>query len=243
MRYLLTAAAMLCVASSASAASTLTASLTLRFATDFYIDEDAEYPSGGTTLNPPPLTFSSNLLGTGTASGSTSYSEGVYQPSQWYKETFKQWTVTATATAPDGENFAVARQDLGPNPDYWNHIGSITIDDIGGTGGYISAKADVQSSGKGEMYGLVQYSLMFVGVDDYTGYEHVSYLSYGAWTTNSQSLKYAELAVLGTYQVYLHNFHVNAAAFAVPEPATWAMLIAGFGMVGAAMRRRAVVLT
>ena len=30
----------------------------------------------------------------------------------------------------------------------------------------------------------------------------------------------------------------NIAAGAVPEPATWAMLIAGFGMVGAAMRRR-----
>jgi hypothetical protein len=25
---------------------------------------------------------------------------------------------------------------------------------------------------------------------------------------------------------------------AVPEPATWAMMIGGFGMVGAAMRRR-----
>ena len=30
----------------------------------------------------------------------------------------------------------------------------------------------------------------------------------------------------------------NIAAGAVPEPATWAMLIAGFGMVGASMRRR-----
>ena len=30
----------------------------------------------------------------------------------------------------------------------------------------------------------------------------------------------------------------NIAAGAVPEPATWAMLIAGFGLVGASMRRR-----
>ena len=30
----------------------------------------------------------------------------------------------------------------------------------------------------------------------------------------------------------------NLAAGAVPEPASWAMLIAGFGMTGAAMRRR-----
>ncbi|MCG2841912.1 PEPxxWA-CTERM sorting domain-containing protein [Sandaracinobacter sp. RS1-74] len=34
----------------------------------------------------------------------------------------------------------------------------------------------------------------------------------------------------------------NIAAGAVPEPATWAMLILGFGMVGAAMRRRASTL-
>ncbi|THD58170.1 MAG: PEP-CTERM sorting domain-containing protein [Phenylobacterium sp.] len=30
-----------------------------------------------------------------------------------------------------------------------------------------------------------------------------------------------------------------ASARGVPEPATWTMLIAGFGMVGAALRRRA----
>ena len=31
-----------------------------------------------------------------------------------------------------------------------------------------------------------------------------------------------------------HAFFLNA----VPEPASWAMMIAGFGLVGAAMRRR-----
>ena len=34
------------------------------------------------------------------------------------------------------------------------------------------------------------------------------------------------------------NFEVAAATPAVPEPATWAMMIAGFGLVGGAMRRR-----
>jgi hypothetical protein len=37
------------------------------------------------------------------------------------------------------------------------------------------------------------------------------------------------------------GLYVAATTGAVPEPATWAMLIAGFGMVGAAMRRRAAV--
>ncbi|MEG3123201.1 FxDxF family PEP-CTERM protein [Sphingomonas sp. GB1N7] len=38
----------------------------------------------------------------------------------------------------------------------------------------------------------------------------------------------------GTYTLTIAN-----AASAVPEPATWAMMIAGFGMVGFGMRRRA----
>jgi hypothetical protein len=33
-----------------------------------------------------------------------------------------------------------------------------------------------------------------------------------------------------------------SAAAGVPEPASWAMLIAGFGLVGAAMRRRALAI-
>jgi hypothetical protein len=32
-----------------------------------------------------------------------------------------------------------------------------------------------------------------------------------------------------------------AVSGAVPEPATWAMMIAGFGMTGAALRRRPTV--
>lgn len=35
----------------------------------------------------------------------------------------------------------------------------------------------------------------------------------------------------------------GAAAGAVPEPASWAMMIGGFGMIGAAMRRRSAALT
>jgi hypothetical protein len=35
------------------------------------------------------------------------------------------------------------------------------------------------------------------------------------------------------------NFRVTTAdAAAVPEPASWAMMISGFGLVGGAMRRR-----
>jgi PEP-CTERM motif len=36
----------------------------------------------------------------------------------------------------------------------------------------------------------------------------------------------------------LDNISVTAVSGAVPEPATWAMMLLGFGMVGASMRRR-----
>lgn len=38
--------------------------------------------------------------------------------------------------------------------------------------------------------------------------------------------------------VSIDNVSVKTAAAAVPEPATWMMMIGGFGVVGAAMRRR-----
>ena len=36
---------------------------------------------------------------------------------------------------------------------------------------------------------------------------------------------------------YIHESFITAA-LGVPEPQSWAMLIAGFGLTGAAMRRR-----
>ena len=40
---------------------------------------------------------------------------------------------------------------------------------------------------------------------------------------------------------YSGNFRISALAAGVPEPATWALMILGFGAVGGAMRRRARV--
>ncbi|TRW15154.1 trypsin-like serine protease [Glacieibacterium frigidum] len=42
----------------------------------------------------------------------------------------------------------------------------------------------------------------------------------------------------GYVPIYLHSSWIGAVQAAIPEPGTWAMLIAGFGMVGGAMRRR-----
>jgi hypothetical protein len=50
------------------------------------------------------------------------------------------------------------------------------------------------------------------------------------------------LSAAGINDLPISNFSIIGVAFsvnAVPEPGSWAMLIAGFGLVGAAMRRRA----
>ncbi|OYU16536.1 MAG: hypothetical protein CFE37_00620 [Alphaproteobacteria bacterium PA4] len=52
----------------------------------------------------------------------------------------------------------------------------------------------------------------------------------------------------GTYYFVLtaaggETLAVTSIAPGVPEPASWAMLIAGFGLVGAAMRRRTIAVT
>ena len=39
-------------------------------------------------------------------------------------------------------------------------------------------------------------------------------------------------------ETLISEINVNFEVSAVPEPATWAMMIAGFGLAGAALRRR-----
>lgn len=51
--------------------------------------------------------------------------------------------------------------------------------------------------------------------------------------------QFAESRDLNTFEAISTTF-TTAPAPGVPEPASWAMLIAGFGLVGAAMRRRAI---
>jgi hypothetical protein len=67
----------------------------------------------------------------------------------------------------------------------------------------------------------------------------------------SGSITFSGLRYTGTLDDYLEpglttrnyadnpGFFFNANTAAVPEPASWALMIAGFGLVGSAMRRRA----
>ena len=60
-----------------------------------------------------------------------------------------------------------------------------------------------------------------------------------------QTDSFGDIVQAGSAQRYENPFLANYARFTladvggVPEPATWAMMIGGFGMVGAAARRRA----
>ncbi len=52
------------------------------------------------------------------------------------------------------------------------------------------------------------------------------------------SFQYAESRTLDTYEPIATTFTAVPTTGGVPEPASWAMLIAGFGLVGAFQRRR-----
>ena len=60
--------------------------------------------------------------------------------------------------------------------------------------------------------------------------------SAGAWV-----LKVADTAWIDSGNLTSWSVQLSGNAGAVPEPATWAMMIAGFGLVGGAMRRRSKV--
>lgn len=58
-------------------------------------------------------------------------------------------------------------------------------------------------------------------------------------TNASTTLRFRDSSTSGSFaNVALDAVSVIGAGPAVPEPASWAMMIAGFGMTGAAMRRR-----
>ena len=55
---------------------------------------------------------------------------------------------------------------------------------------------------------------------------------------NLSSIRFTAQGTTAAPEFAIDNIRVNEAVAAVPEPATWALLLLGFGMVGAATRRR-----
>jgi hypothetical protein len=79
----------------------------------------------------------------------------------------------------------------------------------------------------------------FVQFDVCTGGGATSQVALGAPCPIGQSLVPSRLYSFKVSGADAANF--SASLFAVPEPSSWAMLIAGFGLTGAAMRRRRMV--
>lgn len=88
------------------------------------------------------------------------------------------------------------------------------------------------------------------------GFPPLYFAPFGIWMSFDQPLK-ADLSNLGSTQFLSGGYYVsscgrgspsNCSSWSgsmtglwLPEPSTWAMMIVGFGLVGATMRRRAVV--
>ena len=61
---------------------------------------------------------------------------------------------------------------------------------------------------------------------------------YAAWVVVSSSTAFSKLSFTENTRDISDQYWGNVVAAIVPEPQTWALMIAGFGVAGAAMRRR-----
>ncbi|MDZ7588978.1 MAG: PEPxxWA-CTERM sorting domain-containing protein [Parasphingorhabdus sp.] len=83
---------------------------------------------------------------------------------------------------------------------------------------------------------------LYLGDDGAGANPYISYsfdlLAAGLSAGNSYQVRFGQVDNQGFFQQGVDNVSILARLGAVPEPSTWAMLIFGFGMVGASMRRR-----
>jgi hypothetical protein len=76
-----------------------------------------------------------------------------------------------------------------------------------------------------------------IGSTPYTAYSfNISSLAAGTY-----QLRFAQVDNQGNFNQGVDNVSIEAVSGAVPEPASWAMMIVGFGIVGVSARRRAAV--
>jgi hypothetical protein len=112
----------------------------------------------------------------------------------------------------------------------------LTKSDSGNFGNFGSITGDQTLSGT---WSLPNFLVEYISVKASTGFKLIKLTdpsSSGSWSTSGlcagRRCNQPDLSHL--------SFYGTEAGEIVPEPATWAMMIAGFGLVGAAMRRRRI---
>jgi hypothetical protein len=114
---------------------------------------------------------------------------------------------------------------------------------------YRSAGVDLfrgwdNSTGTWTDMGVASYGWNTLNIQLLTGSNQFKYTVNGGLALltsaeGSQTINSAILQVYNTTDGVAYNAHWdNLSSGAVPEPATWAMMIAGFGLAGASLRRR-----
>jgi hypothetical protein len=157
------------------------------------------------------------------------------------------YVLQATGDFTSGLKLTAA--DAVSNPDGWNNVLNVTLDTVAKT---------ISFTGDGEnTYQTIDFSITDIMGQSITGLFAVN--PYGAvvnagfdygftasFTSSSINIGWAvnNVAAGDTFAITGAGTSVfsytTLATGAVPEPATWAMMIGGVGMVGGAMRRRKV---
>lgn len=175
-------------------------------------------------------------------------SSGVYFSSPIYSDGFvATGYADSDGSRPLGTNYAV--DSVGPSNgtvhlDNWTNTGDVsgwTLTEAGGAAFSLSqfdfASGDPALGGPATGLTLTG---MLVGGGTVTQTINLLSTNFTTYSVNAnfQNLLSVTFEATGTNnRAAYDNIHVNEAG-AVPEPASWAMMLGGFGLTGAAMRRR-----
>lgn len=129
---------------------------------------------------------------------------------------------------------AVFQLDSNPTPDFSStFIGSdqFGFNNVAGTFGGIAGTASTISFGRGSIFSSFSITAPNLGFTQFSS---------PTLFTGSQTMPTFSTGSFTLVNPFFGNgtLNISSVQAAVPEPASWAMMIMGFGVVGLAMRRR-----